>query len=131
MTSIVYYLEYSLSRILVVHEAAHTALFSPTMHPPLDRPHPECGEVIEALKQCHLSNWKMYTGGCNKIKFELDQCFKAEKKHLLSELNKDLPERRKRQEEVVKKVLGKKMTFQEYLQQDKEYQQELLRKGSK
>jgi len=99
------------------------------MHPPLDRPHPDCQEEIKALNNCHDDTWKKYTGGCNDIKVALDKCFKQEKKRLLDELNKDLPEKRKQQEEIVMKAFGKQMTFQEYLKQDKDYQSEMERKN--
>lgn len=101
------------------------------MHPPLDRPHPDCQEVIQALQACHADTWKKYTGGCNEIKVSLDQCLKYEKKRLLDEMNKDLPEQRTQQEEVIKKAFGKQLTFQEYLKQDKEFQAELEKKNKK
>jgi COX assembly mitochondrial protein 2 len=95
------------------------------MHPPLDRPHPDCNEVIEELRTCH-DNWKLkYTGGCNEIKVRLDKCLKEEKKRLLAEMDKDLPERRARQEDIIKTAFGKKETFSEYLQKDKDYQREM------
>ena len=93
------------------------------MHPPLDRPHPDCEDVVQALKACHFDTWKKFTGGCNTIKYDLDVCFKAEKKRLLDEMNHDLVERKQRHEEVIKQAFGKSMTFTEYLQQDKEYRQ--------
>lgn len=67
-------------------------------------------------------------GACNEIKFELDKCFKAEKKRLLSEMNKDLPELMNRQEEIVKEAFGKEMTFSEFLQKDKVYRAEVAKK---
>lgn len=91
------------------------------MHPPLDRPHPDCESVILSLKECHSNTWKKFTGSCNNAKLELDNCFKAEKKRLLDEMNKDLSERKKIHEEMVKMAFGKSMTFTEYLKQDKEY----------
>ena len=95
------------------------------MHPPLDRPHPDCNQVIEELRTCH-ADWKLkYFGGCNEIKVSLDRCLKEEKKRLLSEMDKDLPERRARQEDIIKTAFGKKETFSEYLQKDKEYQHEM------
>jgi COX assembly protein 2 len=98
------------------------------MHPPLDRSHPDCGDVILALRACHDDTWKKYTGGCNMIKVALDQCFKLEKDRLLKEMNKELPGKRDKQEEIIKKAFGKEMTFREYLQKDKEYQAELQNK---
>ena len=101
------------------------------MHPPLDRPHPDCQDVITALRQCHANTWSKYTGGCNSIKVALDECLKFEKKRLLDELNKDLPERRLKHEEMVKKAFGKDKTFREYLQTDKEYQDAVEKKRSR
>jgi len=92
------------------------------MHPPLDRPHPDCDEPIAALKHCHqTAGWSKYAGACNDFKVQMDQCLRAEKKRLLEELNRDLPGRFQRQEEMVKTAFGKTETFSEYLQQDKEY----------
>ena len=92
------------------------------MHPPLDRPHPDCEDVIQALKTCHLDTWKKYTGGCNSIKRALDNCFKLEKERLFKDLTKDLPAERKQAEDVVKEAFGKRETFQEFLARDKDYQ---------
>jgi hypothetical protein len=39
-----------------------------------------------------------------------------------------LPERKVRQEEIVKNAFGQTLTFSEYLRQDKEYQAELNKK---
>lgn len=90
------------------------------MHPPLDRPHPDCEGVVQALKACHADAWKKFTGGCNETKFELDRCFKVEKRRLLNEMNKDLDERRTKQEEIMREAFGRSMTFSEYLEKDKE-----------
>lgn len=95
------------------------------MHPPLDRPHPDCEDVIAALKACHLDTWKKYTGGCNAIKRALDNCFKLEKERLLADLTKDLPAERKHAEDVVKTAFGKEETFAEFLARDKDYQKAL------
>jgi hypothetical protein len=50
------------------------------MHPPLDRPHPFCQDVITALRACHSENplSKLF-GVCNDQKWALDACFKVEK----------------------------------------------------
>jgi COX assembly protein 2 len=97
------------------------------MHPPLDRPHPDCNEIISELRLCH-SDWKKkFTGGCNEIKISLDRCLKAEKKRLLQEMDKDLPERRARQEDMIKTAFGKTETFAEYLKKDHEYQNEIAK----
>ena len=50
------------------------------MHPPLGRPHPQCGETVNLLLACHKENpFKKYFGACNDQKLALDTCFKAEK----------------------------------------------------
>ncbi|GKZ01502.1 hypothetical protein MPSEU_001100800 [Mayamaea pseudoterrestris] len=95
------------------------------MHPPLDRPHPDCDQVIQELRACH-ADWKLkYLGGCNGIKVRLDCCLKEEKKRLLGEMDKDFPARRARQEDIIKTAFEKKETFAEYLKQDKDYQREM------
>ena len=98
------------------------------MHPPLDRPHPDCQQEIDELKECHADPWKKYTGGCNHLKVALDKCFKREKERLLNEMNKDLNERKQREQEIIAEAFGKTQTFAEYLEQDKEYQSELKKK---
>ena len=101
------------------------------MHPPLDRPHPDCEDVIQSLRACHDDAWQKYTGGCNDIKVALDVCFKAEKERLLKEMNQQLPAMRKKQEAIIKEAFGKRQTFSEYLQQDAEYQAELKKAQQK
>jgi len=99
------------------------------MHPPLDRPHPDCQEEIDSLKECHKDHpWQKYTGGCNRLKVALDQCLRLEKKRLLNEMNKDLKQRKLREQEVIAEAFGKTQTFAEYLEQDRDYQQELRKK---
>jgi COX assembly mitochondrial protein 2 len=98
------------------------------MHPPLDRPHPHCEAVVQQLKDCHKDTWQKFTGGCNDIKVALDQCFKREKKQLLAQLNADVTENRLLQEDLIKDAFGKKMTFREYLGQDRDYQDALKKK---
>lgn len=51
------------------------------MHPHLTGTKLEaCGDIIEALHQCHQSGlWTYYTGGCNDIRRELDRCLHAER----------------------------------------------------
>ena len=99
------------------------------MHPPLDRPHPDCQDEIDALRACHADGWKKYLGRCNDIKISLDKCLRKEKKRLLDEMNKDLKERKLRQEDIVKEAFGKQMTFQEYLKNDREYRAEVEKKA--
>ena len=91
------------------------------MHPPLDRPHPDCGEVIAELKHCHAtSGLYKYAGACNDIKTRMDQCLRREKKRLMDELNADLPQRLGQEEEIIKMAFGKDMTYSEYLAKDRE-----------
>jgi hypothetical protein len=51
----------------------------------------------------------------------MDQCFKAEKVKLLKEINKDMHERRKCEDEAYADAAGHKLSFEDYLQQDKTY----------
>mmetsp|Transcript_28999 Transcript_28999/g.79575 ORF Transcript_28999/g.79575 Transcript_28999/m.79575 type:complete len:100 (-) Transcript_28999:202-501(-) len=92
------------------------------MHPPLDRPHPDCQDVILALKACHANPWKKFTGGCNQAKFALDHCFKQEKERQLAETNKNLVREKKEEQEIMKDIFGQKETFEEFLAKDPEYQ---------
>jgi COX assembly protein 2 len=98
------------------------------MHPPLDRPHPDCEDPIHQLKVCHAHPYKKFTGGCNTLKVSLDQCLKAEKKRILDLLNKDLAENKMKEQDLIKEAFGKTMTFHEYLKTDKDYQRELKKK---
>ncbi|KAF0683969.1 Aste57867_24050 [Aphanomyces stellatus] len=52
-----------------------------TMHSSLDKPHPECHEVVEALRLCHADNpWMKFVGACNDPKAALNDCFARENK---------------------------------------------------
>jgi COX assembly mitochondrial protein 2 len=75
------------------------------------------------LKDCHTTKTvTKYMGACNDIKFAMDNCLKAEKKRLLAESNAGLPEYYQvEQAHIIKEAFGQKLTFQEYLKQDKEY----------
>eukprot|EP00984_Skeletonema_dohrnii_P015139 scaffold6485_cov116-Skeletonema_dohrnii-CCMP3373.AAC.9 len=92
-----------------------------SMHPPLDRPHPECVEEIDDLYHCHATTSKLKFWGCNNVKFALDQCLKKEKQNLLVELNKDAAEKRAAEEDAYQKALGKEMSFEDYLKKDKDF----------
>jgi COX assembly protein 2 len=98
------------------------------MHPPLDRPHPDCEEIIQTLKACHLDYFKKFTGGCNDFKVTMDKCLKKEKKRILDELNVGLSERKTEEAELIKEAFGKTQTFHEFLKTDKDYQRELKKK---
>ena len=101
------------------------------MHPPLDRPHPDCQDVIAALKACHARGWQKWWGGCNDIKTALDRCLKLEKQRLLQEVNEGLVERKMQEQDLVRQAFGKKETFAEYLARDKEYQRAVQEKKQK
>lgn len=91
------------------------------MHPPLERPHPDCQGVIDALNKCHAENSKVLFWRCNKAKFELDKCFKVEKQRMLKEMTKDYEQVRTKEDDLIKEALGQTMSFQEYLEKDKNY----------
>ncbi len=91
------------------------------MHPPLDRPHPECMQEIDDLYHCHATTSKIKFWACNDVKFALDQCLKKEKQNLLRELNKDAAAKRAAEEDAYQKALGKEMSFEDYLKKDKDY----------
>ncbi|KAL9186988.1 hypothetical protein ACHAXT_010708 [Thalassiosira profunda] len=91
------------------------------MHPPLDRPHPDCQAAIDDLHHCHATTSKLRFWGCNEVKFALDQCLKEEKQRLLKEMNKDAEAKRVAEEKAYQKALGKDVSFEEYLKQDKEW----------
>jgi hypothetical protein len=57
----------------------------------------------------------------------MDQCFREEKRRMLADMNKDFQERRLKEDEQAAKSTGKNMSFNEYLKNDKEYQQEIER----
>jgi COX assembly mitochondrial protein 2 len=101
---------------------------SSSMHPPLDRPHPDCQNDIEELRECHLDPWKKFLGGCNEIKTRLDHCLRAEKKRLLDEMNLGLVDRKAKEQDMIKEAFGRKETFAEYLEKDRDFQNELRKK---
>ncbi|GBG29975.1 COX assembly mitochondrial protein 2 [Hondaea fermentalgiana] len=70
------------------------------MHPPLDRPHPYCQDVIDALRKCHEDNpYMKFLGSCNEPKAALDQCFRAEKEVMRKANAERARESRRRAEE--------------------------------
>lgn len=95
------------------------------MHPPLDRPHPECQEEILNLRDCHATTSKFKFWACNEIKAKLDKCFRDEKSKMLIEMNKDLDEKRREEYTQAALAFNKKETFREYLANDPTYQKEL------
>ncbi|KAK9805539.1 hypothetical protein WJX72_003945 [[Myrmecia] bisecta] len=52
------------------------------MHPPLHvHKHPHCKELILALQKCHEDHpYAKFWGKCNQQKWDLDRCFREEKK---------------------------------------------------
>ena len=95
------------------------------MHPPLDRPHPDCQEEIQNLRHCHATNSKLKFWACNEVKWKLDKCFKAEKERMLKEMNKDVDQRRLEDDEQSAKATGKNITFEQFLATDSVYRKEL------
>ena len=91
------------------------------MHPPLDRPHPDCQTEINNLLHCHATTSKLRFWGCNNVKIELDRCLKEEKLRLLEDMNKDAEAKRAAEEDVIQKALGKELSFEEYLKKDKDF----------
>lgn len=55
------------------------------------------------------------------MKFALDRCLKEEKQNLLKVLNKDVEQKRQMEEDAYQQALGKDISFEEYLKQDKDY----------
>ncbi|KAJ7738471.1 hypothetical protein DFH07DRAFT_966057 [Mycena maculata] len=49
------------------------------MHPQLSDRKLVCQEFMDALEQCHSSNWARLLGYCNKQKDELNACLRKER----------------------------------------------------
>ena len=101
------------------------------MHPPLDRPHPDCQVEIGKLHECHrLPAYQRYfMGACNDLKVQLDQCLKREKqRHLEMLMNQEMVQAKHDEETMIQKAFGKRETFAEYLQRDADYQEALRQK---
>lgn len=103
------------------------------MHPPLDRPHPDCQEEVLGLKDCHSANSKLKFWACNEIKFRLDQCFKAEKDAMLLRMNRGFETGRLEEDEQSAESTGRNMSFQDFLATDKTFKKELndVKEGKK
>ena len=91
------------------------------MHPPLDRPHPDCQSEIDNLRLCHATTSKLKFWACNEVKYALDRCLKEEKARLLVELNKDMEAKRAAEEDAYQKAMGKDVSWEEYLKRDKDF----------
>lgn len=89
------------------------------MHPPLDRPHPDCQDIVLALKRCHAENSKFLFWRCNETKFRLDSCFKTEKDRMLKEMTKNFAHDRGKEDGLIMEALGQTESFQDYLAKDK------------
>mmetsp|Transcript_10017 Transcript_10017/g.12369 ORF Transcript_10017/g.12369 Transcript_10017/m.12369 type:complete len:96 (+) Transcript_10017:208-495(+) len=86
------------------------------MHPPLERPHPDCQEAIIALEDCHRKTSKIFFWKCDDAKYALDKCFKKEKEDMLKRVNENWEDKR-REEDL---AFGQKISFEEFLKQDEE-----------
>jgi COX assembly protein 2 len=67
------------------------------MHPPLDRPHPDCQEEIEQIRLCHATSSKFKFWACNEAKYAVDRCFKKEKEDKIKRLDNDFIAERERE----------------------------------
>jgi COX assembly protein 2 len=92
------------------------------MHPPLDRPHPDCQEAIQNLKKCHQtqSKWKFWA--CNDIKYELDRCFKSEKQEMLKRVNREFTEEHAEERKLVEQN-WEEYWIQKKIEKDEQRQQ--------
>eukprot|EP00934_Nitzschia_sp_Nitz4_P000906 Nitzschia sp. Nitz4//scaffold3_size479765//237290//237613//NITZ4_000100-RA/size479765-processed-gene-1.511-mRNA-1//-1//CDS//3329550758//906//frame0 len=95
------------------------------MHPPLDRPHPDCQAQIDELRNCQDTRPFFKVWACNKAKHFLDVCFKQEKERMLKEMNKDIDSRRAEEEALAAISTGQNMTFEQFLAKDKAFQKEI------
>lgn len=95
------------------------------MHPPLDRPHPNCHMIVEALRDCQRTRPTLKVWACNDLKYQMDQCFRLEKEEMLKELNKDIVSKRAEEEAQAAISTGTNMTFEQYLKKDMKYKKEM------
>lgn len=95
------------------------------MHPPLDRPHPDCQPEIDQLRHCQETRSIFRVSACNELKFKLDQCFKEEKGPMLEEMNTGIESRRAEEEAQAAVSTGKNVTFAQFLENDKAYKIEM------
>ena len=101
------------------------------MHPPLDRPHPECQEEIIGLRDCHATENKLKFWACNDVKAKLDKCFREEKEKMLKHMNSNLDEKKKEEQAQAALAFGRKETFQEFLANDPTYEKEVERERNR
>jgi len=95
------------------------------MHPPLERPHPDCQIEIDSLRHCQKNRPTLQVWACNELKYRMDQCFRAEKEAMLKEMDKDIVSRRAEEEAQAAMSTGTNMTFEQYLARDKAYQNDM------
>lgn len=57
----------------------------------------------------------------------MDRCLKKEKLALVEQLNVDMDEKRKREDEALQEAMGRDQSFEEFLKTDKVYLAELRR----
>lgn len=101
------------------------------MHPPLDRPHPDCQAEIDALRHCHATSSKLKFWACNEVKAQLDVCFKEEKRRSLEILNRDMDTTKATEQAQAALAMNQTQSFAEYLQNDKQYQKDLQQEKEK
>ncbi|KAJ6455789.1 hypothetical protein C8R45DRAFT_845640, partial [Mycena sanguinolenta] len=61
-----------------------------------------CKEFLEALEQCHSSNWARLLGRCNGQKDELNVCLRNERMERATE-NREMSKERKLKTEQARK----------------------------
>jgi COX assembly mitochondrial protein 2 len=99
--------------------------YSVIMHPPLDRPHPDCQLEIEGLRTCHATESKLKFWACNEVKANLDRCFKLEKEDMLRRMNANLQQSRNEEHAQASLAVGRTQTFQEFLATDETYRKDV------
>ncbi|KAF8894391.1 hypothetical protein BD779DRAFT_833597 [Infundibulicybe gibba] len=72
------------------------------MHPQLSDKKLVCKDFIQALEECHISGWARLTGGCNRLKDELNHCLRSERL-ARTKVNRDnAKDRRQKAEQALK-----------------------------
>ncbi|KAJ7694157.1 hypothetical protein B0H17DRAFT_932139 [Mycena rosella] len=72
------------------------------MHPQLSDRKLVCKEFMDALEQCHSSNWARLFGYCNTQKDELNTCLRKERIERTAE-NRETAKERKLKAELARK----------------------------
>ena len=102
-----------------------------TMHPPLDRLHPDCQAEIKDYQNCQANKSFLNFFACDKLAVSLDRCLKQEKARLLKKLNVDMEEKRQQVEDALQVAGGHQQSFEEFLQTDPEFQKEMKKAKNK